>query len=93
MSTKYLELRGRIRAKGWTIADMARKVGLSGSHLSNILCGRTSPQLSLCYDIIREVGADPSEIYKLFPPGGIAPDHTLGGRNQLSREVIHVGRK
>lgn len=70
MSTRYLVLRGRLRAKGFTIADIARKTGASVSHMNNVLCGRAYPTLDLCYDIIKQLEADPSEIYKLFPPDG-----------------------
>lgn len=68
MSGHYLALRGRIKARGWTIADFARRLGISQSHANNILCARTYPTIDLCYDIINAIGAEPSEIYELFPP-------------------------
>ncbi|MEA4869935.1 MAG: helix-turn-helix transcriptional regulator [Christensenella sp.] len=70
MNQNHLKLRGKMREKGLTIADIARKVGLSGSYISNILCGRFRPSIDLAYDIIKAAGADPSEIYNLFPPKG-----------------------
>ena len=92
MNMAHLELRGRIKASGRTAATMARSVGISESHMHNILCARSFPTIDLAYDIIREVGGEPSEIYKLFPPGGISPDQVKNGIKG-SRTIIRAGRK
>ena len=68
MNSSHLKLRGCIKAAGYTIPMLARKVGVSTSHLNNVLCGRSSPKLDLCYAIIDEVKADKKDIFDLFPP-------------------------
>jgi len=68
MNEQHLKLRGHIKASGHTIVTLARKMGVSTSHLNNVLCGRSSPKLDLCYAIIDEVKADKADIYTLFPP-------------------------
>ena len=68
MNERHLKLRGHIKASGHTIPTLARKVGVSTSHMNNVLCGRTSPKLDLCYAIIDEVKADKADIFALFPP-------------------------
>lgn len=95
MNQHYLELRGRIHAKGWSIADIARKTGVSESHMNNILCVRTYPKIDLCYDILKAIDAEPSEIYTLFPPGGVTParEATLtAAKERQNRKVIRIGR-
>lgn len=68
MNELHLKLRGYIKASGHTISTLARKMGVSTSHLNNVLCGRSSPKLDLCYAIIDEVRADKADIFALFPP-------------------------
>lgn len=68
MNERHLKLRGHIKSVGHTIPTLARKVGVSTSHLNNVLCGRSSPKLDLCYAIINEVKAEKKDIFDLFPP-------------------------
>ena len=67
MERLYLELRGLMTAQDVTIKQLARGVGVSVTHINDILAGRTYPKTDLCYDIL-----------KLYT-GRIRPD--LGGNN------------
>lgn len=63
----FAELRGRIKAKGYTIGDLAADMGLSRSALSPKLCGKTSITLDEVYQIMKllEIPSDQMHIY--FP--------------------------
>ncbi len=90
----YQDLRGRMTAEGYTIERLARRTGVSESHLNNILAGRAWPRLDLCYDILKELGVSPEELVYYFPPEGKRiPRPAVRQPERIARgqQIVHVG--
>src|SRR5947209_4919284 len=62
------------------LRELARRVGLSASMISQIETGKTQPSVSTLYLIVSELGVSLDE---LFSPDGAPPD-TQNGRNPRS---------
>lgn len=67
---KYRDLRGAMKAEGYTIAQIAHRHGVSLTHMNDILAGRTSPRLDLAYEIMDDLKLKRDQIFKYFPPSG-----------------------
>ncbi len=53
MLKNYNKLRGKIRERGLTLAELARQIGMSNTSISNKLSGKTDFSLSEIRDIVR----------------------------------------
>ena len=93
MERLYLDLRGLMTAQDVTIKMLARGVGVSATHINDILAGRTYPKIDLCYDILRHLNADTENISLYFPPNGKRVEvASKKPTNQRQPLVIRVGR-
>ncbi len=93
MERLYLDLRGLMTAQDVTIKKLARGVGVSATHINDILAGRTYPKTDLCYDILRYLNADTESISLYFPPKGKRAEvATKKPTNQREPLIIRVGR-
>jgi hypothetical protein len=45
-------------------------VGVSATHINDILAGRTFRNTDLCYDILKYLNAESANIFQYFPPAG-----------------------
>ena len=93
MERLYLDLRGLMTAQDVTIKQLARGVGVSATHINDILAGRTYPKTDLCYDILKYLNADTENISLYFPPNGkrveAAAKKTVNPREP---RIVRVGR-
>ena len=93
MERLYLDLRGLMTSQDVTIKQLARGVGVSATHINDILAGRTYPKTDLCYDILKFLNADATNIYQYFPPKG---KRTEAPARQIAcpREprIVRIGR-
>ncbi len=48
--------------RGMTLDELARRAGISASHLSRLERGQTAPSFKVAADIAREIGVRPSEL-------------------------------
>lgn len=48
--------------RGMTLDELARRAGISASHLSRLERGQTAPSFKVAADIAREIGVKPSEL-------------------------------
>jgi transcriptional regulator with XRE-family HTH domain len=48
--------------RGMTLDDLAKRAGISASHLSRLERGQTAPSFKVAADIAREIGVKPSEL-------------------------------
>lgn len=93
MERLYLDLRGLMTSQDVTIKQLARGVGVSATHINDILAGRTYPKTDLCYDILNYLNAEPANIFQYFPPAGkragvpAKPD-----TNPRGQRVVRIGR-
>jgi transcriptional regulator with XRE-family HTH domain len=88
----YMDLRGLMVAQGETSKSLARAVGVSATHISDILTGRRFPRTDLCYDILKHLNKEPSDIYLYFPPKGKRVEVPAQRPIQRGQPVIRVGR-
>ena len=63
---KNLELCGLIYGKYNSVADCARKMGMSRQRLQTIVSGRTEPSLQDVYELADALGKSISEIMDIF---------------------------
>lgn len=70
MERLYQELKGKLRAEQMTTKMLARKLGISESHLSNVLNGRSSPRMDIAYEILGYLGVPLEDLPYYFPPNG-----------------------
>lgn len=93
MERLYLDLRGLMTAQNMTIKELARGVGVSVTHINDILAGRSYPKIDLCYDILHFLAADTANIFRYFPPAGKRMVSTAKqNANPYGQKVIRVGR-
>lgn len=93
MERLYLDLRGLMTSQDVTIKKLARGVGVSATHINDILAGRTYPKTDLCYDILRYLNADTESISLYFPPKGKRAEAAIKKpTNQREPLIIRVGR-
>ena len=93
MQRLYLDLRGLMTSQDVTIKQLARGVGVSATHINDILAGRTYPKTDLCYDILKFLNADATNIYQYFPPEGKkaeAPVRQAAGLRES--RIVRIGR-
>lgn len=79
--------------RGMSVRELARRVGISASALSQIEIGRSRPSVNTLYEITRQLGATPNEIFfgssapNVFPVDGVllqnGLDAHLGGILEL----------
>lgn len=50
---EFESLAAALKAKGWTQREMARRVGISDAHASNMLSGRVTPGKKLALKLSR----------------------------------------
>lgn len=93
MERLYLDLRGLMTSQDVTIKQLARGVGVSATHINDILAGRTCPKTDLCYDILNYLNADPANIFQYFPPEGkSAGVPAKPNANAREKRVVWIGR-
>ena len=93
MERLYLDLRGLMTAQDVTIKQLARGVGVSVTHINDILAGRTYPKTDLCYDILKYLNADTENISLYFPPKGKRVETTAKKAvNPREPRIVRVGR-
>lgn len=93
MERLYLDLRGLMTAQDVTIKQLARGVGVSATHINDILAGRTYPKTDLCYDILKHLNADSEGISLYFPPKGKRAEATAKKAvNPREPRIVRVGR-
>lgn len=93
MERLYLDLRGLMTAQDVTIKGLARGVGVSVTHINDILAGRTYPKTDLCYDILKFLNADTTDIFRYFPPTGKRPGvSSMPNINPREKRIIRIGR-
>lgn len=93
MERLYLDLRGLMTAQDVTIKKLARGVGVSATHINDILAGRTYPKTDLCYDILRYLNADTECIFLYFPPKGKRVEAAVKKAiNPREPRIIRIGR-
>lgn len=93
MERLYLDLRGLMTAQDVTIKKLARGVGVSATHINDILAGRTYPKTDLCYDILRYLNADTGSIFLYFPPNGKRAETAVKKAiNPREPRIVRIGR-
>ena len=93
MERLYLDLRGLMTAQDVTIKELARGIGVSVTHINDILAGRSYPKIDLCYDILHFLATDTANIFLYFPPAGKKMISTTKlNANPHAQKVIRVGR-
>lgn len=93
MERLYLDLRGLMTAQDVTIKQLAHSVGVSVTHINDILAGRTYPKTDLCYDILKYLNADTESIFLYFPPKGKRVEAaTRKAANPREQRIIRIGR-
>jgi len=93
MERLYLDLRGLMTSQDITIKKLARGVGVSATHINDILAGRTFPKTDLCYDILHFLSADTDAISLYFPPKGKRNEVAARkNTNPYEQRVVRVGR-
>jgi transcriptional regulator with XRE-family HTH domain len=93
MERLYLDLRGLMTAQDVTIKQLARGVGVSATHINDILAGRTYPKTDLCYDILRYLNADTESISLYFPPNGKRAEAALKkATSPREPRIVRIGR-
>lgn len=89
---RYILLRARMLTSSMTIRSLARSIGVSTTHINDILSGRRFPRTDICYDILKVLEVPPNEIYNYFPPAGITPKDVV--QREIEPEprqmVLHV---
>jgi len=94
MERLYLDLRGLMTSQDVTIKQLARGVGISATHINDILAGRTCPKTDLCYDILKYLNADAGNIFLYFPPDGKrAATVVLQRESPREQRIVRVGRR
>ena len=92
MERLYLDLRGLMTAQDVTIKQLARGVGVSVTHINDILAGRTYPKTDLCYDILKYLNTDTENISLYFPPKGKRVETTAKKAvNPREPRIVRVG--
>ena len=93
MERLYLDLRGLMTSQDVTIKQLARGVGVSATHINDILAGRTYPKTDLCYDILNFLNADATNFFQYFPPKGRRVEAPVR-QTDSPREprVVRIGR-
>lgn len=66
MVQKNLELCGLIYGKYNSVADFARKIGMSRQRLQTIVSGRTDPSIQDVYEIANALDRSISDIMDIF---------------------------
>lgn len=61
-----------LRARGWSMREMARRVGVSHTAIVNIAHGRARPSAGLCREIARVLRVPPEHVFRLA--GLLPPD-------------------
>lgn len=56
-----------MHARGLKQTDLARKIGSSQGHISHLLSGRTTPDLSTIEKLATALDAEPSDLLKKIP--------------------------
>lgn len=93
MERLYLDLRGLMTAQDVTIKKLARGVGVSATHINDILAGRTYPKTDLCYDILNYLSADTERIFLYFPPNGKRTEAAVKKTfNTHESRIVRIGR-
>ena len=93
MERLYLDLRGLMTAQDVTIKKLARGVGVSATHVNDILAGRTYPKTDLCYDILRYLNANTESIFLYFPPNGKRAEAAVKKAiNPREPRIVRIGR-
>lgn len=93
MERLYLDLRGLMTSQDVTIKQLARGVGVSATHINDILAGRTFPKTDLCYDILKYLNAESANIFQYFPPAGKrAGVPVKPNTNPHEKHVVRIGR-
>ena len=93
MERLYLDLRGLMTSQDVTIKQLARGVGVSATHINDILAGRTYPKTDLCYDILKYLNAEPANVFQYFPPAGkraVIP--VKPNANPREQRIVRIGR-
>ena len=70
MDTLGIALRDRRKALGLTLADMARRTGVSLGYLSQIELGKNSASIETLYRICLGLGIKMSDLFQTVQPHG-----------------------
>lgn len=70
--TAMKALRVEMFSKGVTQADIADKIKRSVQYVSERMTGKKSFPIAYCYKILDLLQCEPSDIFRLFPPEGVA---------------------
>ena len=93
MERLYLDLRGLMTSQDVTIKQLARGVGVSATHINDILAGRTFPKTDLCYDILKYLNAEAANIFQYFPPAGKRAGVLVKPNTKPhEKRVVRIGR-
>jgi transcriptional regulator with XRE-family HTH domain/quercetin dioxygenase-like cupin family protein len=74
--------------RGMSVRELARRVGISASALSQIEIGRSRPSVSTLYEITQQLGATPNEIFFGSSPARALPEDAVLLQNGLD---AHLG--
>ena len=64
-------LKEELGARGWSLREMARRVGVSHTAIINVANGRTRPSANLCRKIALALHVPPEDVFRragLLPP-------------------------
>ncbi len=93
MERLYLDLCGLMTSQDVTIKHLARGVGVSATHINDILAGRTYPKTELCYEILSYLNAEPTNVFQYFPPAGKRAEvPAKANTNPREKRIVRIGR-
>ena len=90
MTRTYAKLREAVREAGTTFEYVAWKIGVSKSHMCDMLNGRSEPRIGECYAILDVLELPHSDFHLYFPKGGQAnvciPSLRVAGGDYCQRD-------
>jgi len=57
-------LKREIRARGWSMREMARRAGVSHTAIINVVHGHTRPSAQFCLQLAEALQAPPEDVYR-----------------------------
>src|ERR1700678_1087786 len=77
--------------RGMSLRELARRVGISASALSQIEIGRSRPSVSPLYEITQQLGATPNEIFFGNSPRAREAEHLPAAFPTTSQGTLPEG--